>query len=185
MDKNTIFIPKFVNLCEFMKEDEVHWYVGCVRSCQEKNVAEALASRGIEHYFPVRREVRQWSDRRKVVECPVIPRFIFIRCLNSERAGIMEREPRIWRFLPDAGKAAVVRDSEMEAFRRMVEQGSGAMRFSDRPPAPGDRVRVTDGPLAGLECELVNVEGSRCLAVRLGLLGAATMELNLESLERI
>ena len=164
---------------------EKKWYVACVRSCQEKNVAETLAARGVEYYLPVRRELRRWSDRRKLVECLVIPRFVFVRCLDSERVGIMEAEPRIWRFLPDAGKAAVVRDEEMEAFRRMVENGTGALRFSGRPLAPGDRVRVTSGPLTGLECELLNVGAERCLAVRLGLLGAATMDLELETLERI
>ena len=166
-------------------DNERHWYVGCVRSCQEKKVSETLTARGVEHYLPLRREFRKWSDRRKLVEVPLVPRFVFIRCRNEERAVIMASEPRIWRFLPFEGKAAVVRDADMEAFRNMVEKGDREVRFSDRPLAPGDRVRVVDGPLAGLECELTEVSGSRCLAVRLGLLGAATMDLNLETLERI
>lgn len=166
-------------------DNERHWYVGCVRSCQEKKVSETLTARGVEHYLPLRREFRKWSDRRKLVEVPLVPRFVFIRCRNEERAFIMANEPRIWRFLPFEGKAAVVRDADMEAFRNMVEKGDREVRFSDRPLAPGDRVRVVDGPLAGLECELIEVSGSRCLAVRLVLLGAATMDLNLETLERI
>ncbi len=164
--------------------DELHWYVGCVRSCQEKNVARTLNSMAVEHYLPVRREVHRWSDRRKVVECLVIPRFIFIRCRNSERAPIMDAEPRITRFLASAGEVSVVRDTEMETFRRMVE-GGGAVRLSDRPLAPGDRVRVMSGPLTGLECDLVSVGGGRCLAVSLGPLGTATMDLDLESVEKI
>jgi len=165
--------------------DERHWYVACVRSCQEKNVADALGAHGVEHYLPLRREVRKWSDRRKIVECPVIPRFVFVRCRDAERVGIMEEEPRIWRFLPFAGKAAVVRDEEMDAFRRMVEQGGRDVRFYDKPLAPGDRVRVAEGPLTGLVCELLEIEGGRCLAVRLGMLGAATIDLDLETLEKI
>ena len=148
-------------------------------------MAESLGNRGIEHYLPLRREVRRWSDRRKIVECPVIPRFIFIRCRNSERVPVMESEPKIWRFLPFDGKAAVVRDEEMEAFRRMVEQGGKTVSFTERPLVPGDRVRVTEGPLTGLECELLEVDGGRCLAVRLGQLGTATIDLELETLERI
>jgi hypothetical protein len=46
-------------------------------------------------------------------------------------------------------------------------------------------VRVLDGPLAGLECELVSVGGGRCLAVRLGLLGTATMDLDIQTVEKI
>ena len=164
--------------------DALHWYVGCVRSCQEKNVAQTLNSMSVEYYLPVRREVHRWSDRRKVVECLVIPRFIFIHCKNSERAPIMEAEPRIVRFLASAGVVSVVRDSEMETFRRMVE-GGGVVRISDQPLAPGDRVRVMSGPLTGLECNLVSVGGGRCLAVSLGPLGTATMDLDLETVEKI
>ena len=166
-------------------DNELHWYVGCVRSCQEKKVAENLHSRFVEFYLPLRREFRQWSDRRKLVEVPLVPRFVFIRCRNSERAGIMASEPRIWRFLPFEGKAAVIRDADMEAFRSMVEKGEREVRFSDKPLVPGDRVRVVSGPLAGLECELTEVGDARCLAVRLGMLGAAVMDLELDTIERI
>ncbi len=162
-----------------------HWFVACVRSCQEKKVAESLRARFVEHYLPVRRELRQWSDRRKLVEALLVPRFIFIRCRDSERAAILAEEPRIWRFLSYEGNAAVVRDVEMEAFRNMVEKGEREVRFSEQPPVPGDKVRVVSGPLSGLECELTEVSGRRCLAVRLGMMGAATMDLDLETIEKI
>ena len=163
----------------------LHWYVGCVRSCQEKKVAESLGRMGVEYYLPLRREVHKWSDRRKVVECLVLPRFVFIRCEDRDRASILLREQRIWRFLPSEGKAAVVRDEELETFRRMVQDGPGPVSVSDKALSPGDRVRVMDGPLTGLECELVSVGSGRCLAVRLGALGTATMDLDIQTVERI
>ena len=165
--------------------DRLCWYVGCVRSCQEKNVAEALGKRSVEYYLPLRREVHRWSDRRKVVECLVLPRYIFVRCTDSQRRAILAADSRIVRFLASGGEVSVVRDAEMEAFRMMVEKGSGAVRVSEQPLSAGDRVRVLSGPLAGLECELVQVEAGRCLAVRLGTFGTATMDLELETVERI
>ncbi|MBO7604567.1 MAG: UpxY family transcription antiterminator [Bacteroidales bacterium] len=162
-----------------------HWYVGCVRSCQEKKVSESLSRMGVEHYLPLRREIHKWSDRRKVVECLVLPRFIFVRCTDKDRVEILLREQRIWRFLPSEGKAAVVRDEEMETFRRMVQDGPSPVRLSGESLSPGDRVRVMDGPLTGLECELVSVASGRCLAVRLGALGTATMDLDIQTVEKI
>ena len=119
------------------------------------------------------------------MECLVIPRFIFIRCKDAERASILAGEQRILRFLFSDGKAAVVRDSEMETFRQMVERGGSKLTVSDVPLAPGDRVRVMDGPLTGLECELVSVGGGRCLAVRLGALGTAVMDLDIQTVEKL
>lgn len=165
--------------------DGLHWYVAHVSSCQEKRVAAELSHMGVEHYLPVRREMHRWSDRRKLVECLVIPRFIFIRCSDAERVAVMREDSRIRGFLSSEGKPSVVRDSEMETFRNMVERGGAALRISDAPLAPGDRVRVIDGPLAGMECELVSVGGGRCLAVRLGALGTATMDLETDTVERI
>ena len=144
-----------------------------------------MQAKARQYYLPLRRELRQWSDRKKIIESPVVPRFIFIRCPDSERAEILREEPRIWCFLSFSGKPAVVRDEEMEAFRRMVENSGKTVRFTARQLAPGDRVRIASGPLTGLECELVSVQAGRCLAVKLGLLGSATMDLDVETLERI
>ena len=165
--------------------DRLCWYVGCVRSCQEKNVAEALGKRSVEYYLPLRREVHRWSDRRKVVECLVLPRYIFVRCTDAQRRSILAEDSRIVRFLSSGGEVSVVRDAEMEAFRLMVEKGSGTVRVSDSPLSAGDRVRVLSGPLAGLECELLEVGGGRCIAVRLGTFGTATMDLDVDTVEKI
>ena len=143
-------------------------------------MAEGLALKGLEFYLPVRREVRRWSDRRKVVDALVLPRYVFLHCTNGERLEVLSSDPRIRGFLSLDGVPSVVRDQEMDAFRRMVEQGSG-VSVTQQPLAPGDRVRVLDGPLTGLECELVSVGGGRCLAVRLGLLGTATMDLDIQT----
>ena len=164
--------------------DGLHWYVGCVRSCQEKKAAEGLGRIPVEYYLPLRRELHRWSDRRKLVECLVVPRFIFVHCKDADRAQILAREPRIWRFLASSGKASVVPDKEMDAFRQMVEYGEGSIRVGESPAA-GDRVIVKSGPLEGMECELVSVAGGRCLAVRLGALGTAMMDLDLETVEKI
>ncbi len=160
------------------------WYVARVRSCQERNVAASLSSSGLEVFLPTAREIHRWSDRRKLVEVLLVPRYVFVRCTGRQRLEALRSEPRITAFLSSEGRPAVVRDSEMEAFRRMVESG-GRVSVVQEQPAPGDRVRVVSGPLTGVECELVSVAGGRCLAVRLGLLGAATMDLDIQTVEKI
>ena len=164
--------------------DDRHWFVARVRSCQEKNVAAALSGMGIENYLPLRREMHRWSDRRKLVDVLLVPRFVFVHCTEQDRRSVLTREPRISGFLSSAGKVSVVPDAEMDTFRAMVGSGRG-VTVSGEAPAPGDRVRVMSGPLMGMECELVSVGGGRCLAVRLGALGTATMDLDIETVEKI
>lgn len=169
------------------KSDDPCWFVAYVKSCQEYKTAEALAVRGYQYYLPVIKELRQWSDRKKVVNRLVLPHMIFVWCRPSERVRTLAEIRTISAYMVSRGPhtPVVVPEDQMKAFRSMVDNGGREVRVTDEELAPGDRVRVVSGPLSGLECELVSVSGRRCLAVRMGLLGAATMELASDTLEKI
>lgn len=168
-------------------DGEKHWYVAYVMSCRERKVAETLGMLGYEYYLPVQRRVRQWSDRKKIVECLVLPRMIFVRCNETDRRRSLNDVPGMYKYITFGGpfKPAIIPDREMDTFRSMVENGGREVCLLSEPLAPGDRVRVVTGPLAGCECELLAVGGHRCLAVRLGALGTAKMDLDLDTVEKI
>ena len=168
-------------------DQEKHWFVAYVMACRERKVAEALGRLGYEYYLPLQRRVRQWSDRKKIIECLVLPRMIFVRCDEMARRRSLEEVPGMYRYITFGGpfKPAVIPDKEMETFRSMVENGGREVTILSEPFAPGDKVRVVTGPLAGCECELIAVGGRRCLAVKLGSLGTAKMGLDLDMVEKI
>lgn len=167
--------------------NERKWFIAYVKSNQERKTAEVLEKMGKEHYLPIQREIHRWSDRNRIVERLVIPRMIFIRCTEHERVEILASVWQIFAFMSNGGRynATVVRDAEMETFRAMVEHSGRNVSMSSEPLAVGDHVRITSGPLTGYECELVSIGASRCLAVRLGAIGTATMDLELDTVERI
>lgn len=170
-----------------MTSNDLHWYVGFVKSCQEKKVAEALARMGIDHYLPIRKVKRKWSDRYKIVDTLVLPRFVFVHSTEQRRLETLKSIYGLYGYLNSGGPyhPAIVPDSQMTAFRMMVERGEEKVEVSTVEVAPGDHVRVISGPLKGLECELVRVNDKSCIAVRLGPAGTATMELSVSSLEKI
>ena len=164
----------------------LHWYVGFVRSCQERKVAGYLEKAGYEYYLPMQREVHNWSDRKKIVQCLVLPRMIFVHTTEFLRRQSLELIPYLCGYMNSKGpySPVVVRDSDMESFRRMVEYGGRKVGIV-QSLAPGDKVRVVAGPLKGIECELLKVHGDRCLAVRLGPVGTATIEFASDTVEKI
>lgn len=170
-----------------MMDTDKHWYVAYVKSCRERVVAASLGALGYQYYLPVQRVVRRWSDRRKIVERLVLPRMIFIRCAEKDRIRPLDEIDALYRYITVSGPytPAVVRDVEMETFIRMVEHGGRDVTMTGDALAPGDNVRVVSGPLTGLECELISVKGRRCLAVRLGMLGTATMDLATDDVQKI
>lgn len=170
-------------------DQTLHWYVGYVKSCQERKVAEALARLGIGFYLPVRKEIHKWSDRRKVVDSLVLPRLIFVRGTEADRVRSLREIPALYAYIMARGgevrKAAIVPDAEMESFRAMVDRGREKVELFAGPVAPGDRVRVTDGPLKGMECEVVRTGAHFYMVARLSMLGAATMEVSADSIEKL
>ena len=166
--------------------NERNWYIACTRSCQDRNVAQALSARGYEVYVAIRREVRQWSDRKKVVDRLLIPRSVFVRCTESERRNSLAEIPYLTHYLtevPGTYKPAIVPDKQMNDFIAMVDSTNGNVTVTDRELRPGDMVRVTEGALEGRVVELVSVDGKDCLAVRLPILGTACIQIDRKSVE--
>lgn len=177
------FVPK-------VEDRTPHWYVAYVKSCQEKKSREALSRLGVENYLPCRRVKRRWSDRIKVIEQPILPRMIFVRaCGETQRKSLLTDVFGLCGYMmdPSVNRPAVVRDSQLEKFRFVVERlneadsGSLAISIEHSVIEPGDMVEVTDGPLKGMKAECVSNTGragKSAIVIRLGLLGAAVVEID-------
>ena len=166
----------------------VHWFVLFVRSCQEKTVARQLAAEGIEYYIPVRRELRQWSDRKVWKDMLLMPRTVFVRCTEHERFRILKYVTYADSCMMDrlSKQPMTVPDGQMELFKRVVGGAEAPVEFHPADAfAPGDMVRVIDGPLKDMECEITSIKNRSYLCVRLGLLGVALTEISASSVEKI
>lgn len=156
-----------------------------VQSCLEKKTAQRLAATGIECYLPVQSEIRQWSDRRKRVERLVIPMMIFVHVTPQERPLPLSLQA-VSRYMVLRGEStpAVIPDEQMDRFRFMLDYSPEAVEMCSAPLAPGDAVKVIKGPLAGLEGELITVNGKSKVAVRLDMLGCAHVDVPIGFVEK-
>ena len=163
------------------------WFIGRVKYCHEHKAAGMLEAMGVEYFLPEQTVRRKWSDRIKKVQVLLLPRYIFIRCLNSKRVEILQKAPSITHFMADheTHLAAVIRDKDLETFRLMVDYEDRPITIDSAIFSPGDHVRVICGPLMDHECELVEVSNRKCIAVGLGVLGSARLELPLSYIEAI
>ena len=163
------------------------WFIGRVKHCHEWKVADLLKEMGVEYYLPFKTVKRKWSDRIKMVQVLLLPRYVFIRCMYSERVDILERIRSITGFMmnKDSKMPATVRDNDLETFRRMVDYDGIPVLIDQCPFSPGDRVRVKCGPLIDRECELIEVLNKKYVAVSLSVLGYARIELPISQIELI
>ena len=167
--------------------EEKNWYVGYVRSCQEKRVAAALRVAGEECYVPMRRERRRWSDRVKTVDVLLLKGIVFIHTTGSRRLELLKGIYGLCSFMADKAthRPVVVPDVQMNAFIFMVERSGTPVYVSTGHFAPGYRVRIRCGSMTGLEGELVRHGGGHRLLLRLERLACAMVDVRMEDVEKI
>lgn len=114
---NFKFIFKILNLHDTLSNNSYNtmpWYVLITKPKSEKKVAEKLEHRGIEVCCPVRVEMRQWSDRKKKVEVPLLPSMVLVKLEDKERPTVFETYGAV-RFLFWLGQPATVSAEEIDA----------------------------------------------------------------------
>src|ERR1039458_9553712 len=73
-----------------VNRSQKRWYAAHTRANHEKRVAEQLLLREVEHFLPLYQSVRKWADRRKRLEVPLFPGYIFVRLPLQERLRVLE-----------------------------------------------------------------------------------------------
>ncbi len=127
---------------------QARWYAVYSWANHEKRVAAELQSRSVEYFLPLYRSVRRWKDRRVTLDLPLFPGYIFVRITLGDRLRVVQI-PSVVRLVGFNGLPAVLPDREMEIMRLGLSE-----RLQTEPHpflTVGRRVRITSGPLAGLE----------------------------------
>jgi transcription antitermination factor NusG len=159
------------------------WYAIYTRHQHEKTIAQVLSAKGLDVFLPLYTTPRRWKDRTKLLSLPLFPCYIFLRGIKERRLEVV-KTPGIVSVLSSNGEPAVIPESEIEAVRRAIEWGKGV------EPHPflrcGDRVRVTSGPLRGLEGILVRRKNLFRLVLSVEILErSAAVEVDVAAVERV
>ena len=137
---------------------EAKWYAVYTKPRWEKKVAELLAKRRIEHYCPLNRVVRQWSDRKVKVYEPLFTSYVFVRVTEKQHSEV-KQVSGIINLVYWLNRPAVIRDGEIEAIREFLDEYK-TIRLEKTSVEVNDKVRVLRGPLMEYEGSVVNVLNS-------------------------
>ena len=144
-----------------------HWFAVYTTCRHEKRVARHLGQRQIEHFLPTYRTQHAWKDgTRATLDLPLFPGYVFVRIDLSDRVGVLE-VPGVVSMIGTAKKPAPLPELEMEALRTGLDPAKAE-------PYPlltvGQRVRITRGPLAGVEGIVVRKKSGLQVVLTLSLL---------------
>ena len=119
------------------------WFALYTRPKNEKKVTEQLVKLGIEVYCPLVTQVKQWSDRKKKVETPLISSYVFVHIEEKDRNKVFEAFGVV-RYLFWLGKPAVIRDEEIYLLKDSLKEVISTFEISEIKP--GDVMNISRGP---------------------------------------
>lgn len=142
----------------------MNWYAVQTRSRHEKMVARQLEGQGFATFLPITTELRQWSDRRKLVEIPLFPGYTFVRMAYQpeQKLRVLSTEG-IVGFVGVHGQGVPIPDKQIEHIQTLLD---AKVPFEAYPFLKvGQRVKIRSGSLNGTEGILVGQEADRRLVI--------------------
>ena len=149
--------------------EQRHWYALRTRSRHEKIVNEQLEKQRIESFLPLVKRIQKWTDRRKEVEWPVFSGYSFVRIdfSSPDRLRVL-RTHGVAGFVGIRSVAVPVPDNQIEDIRRLLASG---IPFEERMfLRVGQRVRIRNGSLAGVEGILASYDNHQNMVISVDLI---------------
>lgn len=159
------------------------WYVLHTRSHFENVVFASLRGKAKETFLPKMRVRSRRKDRKKMIDMPVFPGYVFVRTalLPAEHVDILKTVGAV-RLIGNSAGPVPVPDEAIESLRIMTaapESILAGTRFQ-----AGDRVLVTAGPFAGVIGVFSRYRGLERVVVEIEILGRfASVEVTEEDVE--
>ena len=150
-----------------------NWFAIWTRSRHEKLVRDQLEKKsGVEVFLPVIGKWSRWKDRKKKIDWPLFPGYVFARFVPvpDERVGILKVDGVV-QIISNNGMLSPIPDEEIDSIRTLIES---ELAFDPVPLIKeGDMVRVAHGPLKGVVGRLVRKGAHARLILSVDLIGQA------------
>ena len=147
------------------KKSENKWYAIYTRPRAEKQVYERLVEAEIETFLPLQKTYRMWSDRKKLVEKPLLSSYVFVKTNNRDFPKVYKTQGVV-KFVSFEGTPASIPQKQIDNLRLLIDSDA-EIEVSSEKFAQGDNVEVIRGSLIGLTGELIKIGSRNRVVVRI------------------
>ena len=166
------------------KKLDTKWYAVYTRPRFEKQVQKSLQEQGIEAYLPIIKTMRQWSDRKKMVEVPLFSSYVFVHIDRSSYDQVLQTHGAV-KYITFEGKAATIPASQIDNLKIIVDSNE-KIETTWESRQKGDSVVVVAGSLKGLKGELITDGNRKKVLVRIhGIDQNLTVEVHSSLIEKV
>jgi len=141
------------------------WYAVYTNPRAEKQVRDRLDECGVEVFLPLQKTYRMWSDRKKLVERPLLSSYVFVKVVPITFPKVYQT-PGVVRFVTFEGQPASIPQQQIDNLRLLINSDE-EIEISSEKFERGDGVEVIRGALVGLTGELVKMGPHSRVVVRI------------------
>jgi len=174
----------FVN-SEKLNKINNNWFALYTTPRAEKKVFQRLEEAGYISYLPLLSTLKQWSDRKKKIEVPLISSYVFIQ---TDAVGLtkVRAVPGVVGVLNYLSKPAVVKEVEIENLKILLRDNNSVKVLEDVRIPKGTPIQVVKGQMTGVIGEMVHYKGKMKVIVRVEACGTLVeVEVPLSFVEEI
>ncbi len=156
----------------FFMDSQRHWFVLKTKYRCEKKLYQQLQNDGYEVCLPMYSTVRQWSDRKKKLQLPLINCMVFIKTNTKELYKIYDY-PLVRGVLKEFGKPGIVRDQEIKNLEIIANDWSNDLieKNTNLKFKKGELIEIVYGPFKGLIGDLIQIDGTNRVIVQIESIG--------------
>lgn len=143
-----------------MADANAAWFALCVVPRKEKATAQSLRAKGYQDFLPMYKVRKRWSDRLKEVEHPLFPGYVFARFDPIQRLPIL-KIPSVLSVVSLGRDPEPIPEIEIESLRRVCEAGMNTIPYAFLQT--GAKLRINEGPLAGVEGILLEAKEAQLI----------------------
>lgn len=154
-----------------MIDNTYKWYPIYTNSRAEKKTADALEKKNIKTYLPLKKVEKQWSDRKKIVEEPLLKSYLFVYISSAEQTEVLTTKG-VSRFIYFSGKIASIPNKQLDDLKLLLASAAD-LELIEHEVEVGEKVLIKAGPFKGIVAELVALKSKKSIVLRLASVGQA------------
>lgn len=149
---------------------EYGWFVIYTKPRHEKKIVKQLSNINVGHFLPMVKCLRRWSDRKKYIDVPLFPSYIFVKLTDIQSYFNTLDIDGVLYYLRSGKQIARVNETVINSLRLIVSNHIEPIEVSAEPFCPGAILLIKEGPFIGFCCEVVRHQGRQKMLVRIELL---------------
>ena len=147
------------------------WFTIYTKSRAEKKVFKQLIDYNYIAYLPLRKELREWKDRKKWLELPLFNSYIFVKVNTKEYYEIPKIIKGFVKYVSCGGQKISVREEEITTIKNLLDYSGSNLETLNEDLKLNEKVEIRTGQLKGIQGSLIEFRGSYKIAIRIDALG--------------